>query len=58
MLTALPVNQTPQTQINPLASWAADFVQQQPLHAQELAVNPQVNVNAPIHPGMSFLAIR
>jgi hypothetical protein len=57
MHSTLPVNQTPQTQLNPLASWATDFVQQQSLHAQELAVSPQsVQVNTPVsvHPGMSF----
>ena len=55
MHAALPVNQTPQTLLNPLASWATDFVQQQPLLTQELAVNPQsAQVNAPVHPGMSF----
>ena len=61
MHAVLPVNQTPQNQLKPLASWATDFVQQQPLPAQELAVNPQsaqVNVNAPVHPGMSFSATR
>ena len=58
MHSALPVNQAPQTQLNPLASWATDFVQQQSLHAQDLVVNPQSQVNAPVHPGMSFSAIR
>ena len=58
MHTTLPVNQTPQTLVNPLASWATDFVQQQPLHSQELAVTPQsAQVNAPVRPGMSFSAI-
>jgi hypothetical protein len=59
MHAALPVNQT---NLNPLASWATDFVQQQPHHAPELVLNPQsakdIQVNAPVHPGMSFSAIR
>lgn len=59
MHSALPVNQTPQTHLTPLAPWATDFVQQQPLHAQELAASPQsAQVNAPVHSGMYFLAIR
>lgn len=57
MHAALPMNQTPQNHSNPLA-WATDFVQQQPVPAQELAVKPQsgtdIQVNAPSHPGMSF----
>lgn len=57
MHASLPVNQTPQINLNPpLASWATDFVQQQPHHAPEVAVNPQsamdIQVNAPVHPGM------
>ncbi|KAF8813805.1 TPR-like protein [Phlegmacium glaucopus] len=54
MHAALPVNQTPQTHSNPLALWATDFVQQQPLHAfpsQELVVDPisatDIQVHAP-----------
>jgi hypothetical protein len=62
MHAALPVNQIPKINLNPLASWATDFVQQQPIHSQELAVNTQsatdIQVNAPVHPGMSFSAIR
>lgn len=62
MHAALTVNQTSQTHLNPLASWATDFVQQQPIHAQELAVNPEsamdIQVNAPVHPGMPFSATR
>ena len=63
MHAALPVNQTPQTHSNPLASWATDFVQQQqPPHAQEIAVNSQsamdIQVNAPVYPSMSCSAIR
>ena len=62
MHAALPVNQTTQIHLNPLASWATDFVQQQPLHSQELAVNSQsamdIQVNAPVHPGMSFSEMR
>ena len=62
MHAVLPVNQTPQTHLNPLSSWATDFVQQQPLHAQELPLNPQsamdIQVNAPVHPGISFSSIR
>ena len=67
MHAALPVNQTPQIHSNPLDSWANDFLQQQPLLAQELAINknPQslvgIQVNAPSQlsqyssPGMPFL---
>ena len=68
MHAALPVNQTPQMHSNPLASWATNFVQQQPLHAlpsQELAVIPKSamdnQVNAPSQytsSGISSSAIR
>ena len=57
MHTALPINQTPQVHSKPLASWATDFIQQQPLHIQEVTVSPTSTPAQYSSPGMSFWGI-
>ncbi|KAF8160800.1 hypothetical protein B0H34DRAFT_698115 [Crassisporium funariophilum] len=44
---ALTINQAPRMQHNPLASWAADFVQQQPMHSpvSQQAISSQSVMN-------------